>query len=157
MRSRKFVIVLALALVLPFSTGCAKGAKVAPDVAVASYGTDLLKAATEFQRAVTQLTDAKALPVSTAQKITDQIEKVEQRATPLSNALKAYHAATTPLDRQNKALLIQTLITQLNGPLAEILGIQVPDATAARLSQLVGNVMRVLTAVQGEVAKGLGS
>lgn len=151
-RTRMAILSLALALLLP---GCAQNVK--PDVAVASYGTDILKAATELQRGVTQMTDAKLLPVATAQKITDQVALVDQKSGPLSEALKAYHAATTSLDKQNKAALITTLIAQLNGPLAQILGISVPEGTVARLTKLVGDTMAIIGAIQLEVAKGLGA
>lgn len=148
--------VLALALLIPVMlvSGCATNVK--PDIAVAAYGTDILKAATELQRGVTQMTQSGLLPVATAQQITTQIEIIDQKAGPVSDALKAYHAATTPLDKQNRAQLIQTLIVQLNGPLASILGISVPSGTVDRITKLVGNTMSVIAAIQAEVAKGLG-
>lgn len=150
-------IVLAIALLVPLSlSACATAGGTKPDVAVAAYGTDILKAATDLQRGVTQMTQAKLLPVATAQKITDQIALIDEKAGPVSDALKAYHAATTPLDRQSKAQLIQTLIAQLNGPLANILGISVPEGTVQRVTKLVADTMAVVAAIQAEVAKGLG-
>lgn len=150
-------IVLAIALLIPLSlSACATAGGVKPDVAVASYGTDILKAATELQRSVTQMTQAGILPVATARKITDQIALIDQKAGPVSEALKAYHVSTNPLDKQNRAQLIQTLIGQLNGPLANILGIEVPAGTIERITKLVGNTMSVIAAIQAEVAKGLG-
>ncbi len=157
-RSRSIVLAIVLACTLPFSTGCATAnGKVAPETAVAAYGTDILKAATDLQQGVTQLTDAKLLPVPTAQKISDQITVIAQKAPSVSDALKAYHAATTPLDKQSKAALVQTLVAQLNGPLANILGINVPEGTSQRITKLVGDTMAVVGAIQMEVAKGLGS
>jgi len=155
-RIRSLVLIVALV-----SMGCTGGdpnkPKVAPDVAVAAYGTDILKAATDFQRSVTQMTQAGLIPIPTAQKITDQIAVIDQKAGPVSAALKAYHAATTPLDKQNKAQLIQTLIAQLNGPLTNLLGIAVPEGTVQRITKLVGTVLATVSAIQAEVAKGLGS
>lgn len=156
----KLIAVLTCALLVPpMLSGCATagGGKVAPDVAVASYGTDILKAATDLQRGVTQLTDSKLLPVATATKITDQIAIIDQKAPAVSQALKAYHSATTPLDKQSKAALVQTLVAQLNGPLTNILGISVPEGTVARITKLVGDTMAVISSIQMEVAKGLGS
>ncbi len=159
MRTRLALAAVALVLCLPFTSACNGGTnpKVAPDVAVAAYGTDILAAATQLQKGVTQMTDAKLLPVPTAQKITDQIDAINQKAGPVSDALKAYHSATTPLDKQSKAALVQNLITQLNGPLANILGISVPEGTTQRLTKLVADTMQVVAAIQAEIAKGLGS
>ena len=150
-----FALVLMLTVTAVGSTSCATNTK--PDVAVAAYTTDLVKAATELQRGVTQLTEAKLLPVATAQTVTDQIEIFGQKGDEVSVALKAYHAATTPLEKQSKAALVQALITQLNGPLAKILGITFPEGTVQRITKLVGTTMSVVSAVQAEVAKGLGS
>ena len=155
--AERLPVLVLLVVLAGGSFGCATAGKVPPDVAVASYGTDVLKAATDFQRTVTQMTDSKLLPVATAQQITDQIAIIDQKAGPVSDALKAYHAATTPLEKQSKAALIQTLVTQLNGPLANILGIAVPSGTVSRITKLVGDVMAVISAIQMEVAKGLGS
>lgn len=146
---------IALALVALVTFGCAGNRK--PDVVIAQTGTTILAAVTELQKGITQMTDAKLLPVPTAQKLTGYLETVYSKSGSLSDALKAYHAATTPLDKQSKAALIQALLTQLNGPLAEMLGVSVPPGVVASLSKLVGNVMAVVGAVQAEVARGLGA
>jgi hypothetical protein len=142
--------VLALsALVL----GCAGNRK--PDVAVADTGTTVLAAATELTNGVSTMVAGGLIPKPTGAKIADQMQIVHDKAAQLSDALKAYHAATTPLDQQSKGAMVQALLTQLSGPLAAVLNINVPDGTVQRMNALVGRVLQVVAAIQSEVAKGL--
>lgn len=143
-----------LSLCALFLGGCATNQK--PDVAVASTGTTILAAATELTNGVTTMVEGGLIPKATGAKIADQVQIVHDKAAQLSDALKAYHAATTPLEQQSKAALVQSLLTQLSGPLAQILQVNVPEGTVQRLSALVGRVMTVVGAIQQEVAKGLG-
>lgn len=134
---------------------CATAGHRPPDVAVAQTGTAIVKAATELQTVVNQLTAAGTLPIAAGQKITDANKVVAAKAAQLSTSLKAYHAATALADRSAKASEVQALITQLSGPLSEMLGVQLPAGAAQSVSRAIGNVMQVVGAIQGEIAKGL--
>jgi uncharacterized membrane protein len=150
----KVFSMLIAAIVLLFLPACATNAK--PDVTTAHYTTDILSAVTELQKGVTQMTDQKLLPVPVAQQITGYVKDVYAKSGDLDEALKAYHSATSATEKQSKAALIQTLLSQLDGPIASILGVAVPEGSVQRLTKLVGTVMNVVGAVQQEVAKGLG-
>lgn len=126
-----------------------------PDVAVAQVGTDILGAATELQNTVNQLTASGVLPVASGQKITDANKQVSAKAAQLSEALKTYHAATSLSDKSMKAAQVQTLITDLSGPLSTMLGVQLPAGAAQSVSKAIGAVMQVVGAIQSEIAKGL--
>jgi hypothetical protein len=88
--------------------------------------------------------------------MTDLNQQLHDKAEQLSSALKAYHVATTPLEKQSKAALAQRIVEQLSGSLAQLLGVQVPEGVTASISGLIGNVMRMVGAVQAELAQGLG-
>jgi hypothetical protein len=149
------IAMLALVSICSLMLGaCATNGK--PDVTVASTGTTVLAAATELTNGVTTMVEGGLIPKPTGAKIADQMQVVHDKAAQLSDALKAYHAATTPLDQQSKGALVQALLTQLTGPLAAILNINVPDGTVQRLNALVGRVLQIVALIQGEVAKGLG-
>lgn len=134
--------------------GCAGNQK--PDVAIASTGATVLSAATELTNGVTTMVQGGLIPKATGAKIADQMQIVHDKAAQLSTALKAYHAATTPLEQQSTGALVQSLISQLTAPLAAILNVNVPDATVQRLNSLVGKVIQIVAMIQGEVARGLG-
>lgn len=136
--------------------GCATASTAKPDVTVASYGTTILSATADLQKMITDLTRSRLLPVVTGQKLTGYVEQVYQKSGELATALRAYHAATTPVEQQSKAALVQTLLTQLSGPLAQMLSVDLPEGTVQRLTKLIGTVMSVVGAIQSEVAKGLG-
>ena len=147
--------VFALCCIGLLSASCATSGQRPPDVAVAQTGTAIVSAATELQNTVNQLTAAGTLPVAAGQKITDANKVVASKAAQLSTALKAYHAATSLADRSVKASEVQALITQLSGPLSEMLGVQLPAGAAQTVSRAIGNVMQVVGAIQAEIAKGL--
>jgi hypothetical protein len=77
------------------------------------------------------------------------------KSTQLSEALKAYHAATTLAERTAKASEVQALITDLSAPLSQMLGVPLPAGAAQSVSRAIGNVMQVVGAIQAELAKGL--
>ncbi len=136
------------------TSACASAGSRPADVATAQVGTNILKAATALQLQVNQLTAAGTMPVSAGQAITDANKVVSAKAAQLSDALKAYHAATA-LERGSKAAEVQALITQLSGPLADMLGVKLPAGAAQSVSRLIGVIMQAVGAVQAEVAKGL--
>lgn len=146
-------LLLALGLV---SAGCATTAGTRPpDVATAQVGTSILKAATALQIEVNRLTAAGTLPIAIGQQITDADKIVSLRSGQLSDALKAYHAATSLADRSAKAAEVQALITQLSEPIATMLGLKLPGGAAPSVSRLIGTIMQAVGAVQAEIAKGL--
>lgn len=155
----RFGIALLVLFCVVCSSSCASGngPQRPPDVAVAQVGTDVLKAATLLQNEVNRLTAARTMPVALGQTITDANKKVSDKAPQLSSALKAYHAATSLADRSSKAAEVQKLITELSGPLSEMLGVKLPDGAAASVSGLIGGVMSAVGAIQAEIAKGLTS
>lgn len=126
-----------------------------PDVAIAQTGSAIVGAATELQNTVNQLTAAGTLPVAAGQKLTDANKVVAAKSAQLSAALKAYHAATALADRSSKASEVQALITELSGPLSQMLGVPLPAGAAQSVSRAIGNVMQVVGAIQSEIAKGL--
>jgi hypothetical protein len=148
-------LVVAMLSPLLMLSACASAGSRPPDVATAQVGTAILKAATELQLQVNNLTAAGTLPVPAGQKITDANKLVSERAGQLSSALKAYHAATTLTERSNLAAKVQALITQLSEPLSQMLGVELPAGAAQSISRLIGVVMQAVGAVQAEVAKGL--
>lgn len=146
---------IGLCVLLLLSSACASSGQRPPDVAVAQTTGSIVGAATELQNTVNQLTAAGTLPVAAGQKITDANKVVAAKAEQLSSALKAYHAATSLADRSVKASQVQTLITELSGPLSQMLGVQLPAGAAQAVSKAIGNVMQVVGAIQSEIAKGL--
>lgn len=155
-RSRKVYIALFLALVLSTAAlpSCAGNNK--PETVVAVYGTNVLGAATELQKGVTAATDAGVIPVPKAQEITKHVKIVYDKAGPLGEALRTYNAATSVSLRNVKASEIQGWIADINGAIANILNVSLPDGAVAEISKLVGKVLAAISAVQAEVAKGLG-
>jgi hypothetical protein len=155
---RTFRFIAAIAAAGMLLAACATSSdptKRPVDVAIAQTGTDIVGAATELQNTVNQLTAVGTLPVAAGQKITDANKVVASKATQLSEALKAYHAATSLADRSAKASQVQSLITDLSGPLSTMLGVQLPAGAAQSVSRAIGTVMQVVGAIQGELAKGL--
>lgn len=148
------LLAASLMLISLAVAGCATNRK--PDVTVATTSTTVLAAVTELTNGVTQMVQAGMIPQATGRRIADHVQIVHDKAADLTSALKAYHAATTPLDQQSKGAIVQTLLAQLSGPIAAILGVSVPDGTVQRLNALVGRVLAVVAAVQQEVARGLG-
>lgn len=155
MKSPALRLLVGFALVV--LSACASAGSRPPDVAAAQVGTNVLQAATVLQNEVNRLTAATILPVALGQTITDANKQVSAKAGALSTALRAYHATTTLADKSVKAAEVQRLITDLSGPLAAMLGVQLPEGAAASVSRLIGAVMGAVSAVQAEVAKGLGS
>jgi len=145
---------LAAIVIMLTVPACAGNKK--PDVQVAGTTADVVAALTEFQHLVTQSTDSGALPVEKGKQLTTIVEAAVAKGKDVSSALKAYHAATA-VDEQSKAATVQTLITELNGPVGQLLGVQFPGSIAADASKLIGNVMLAISAVQNELAKGLGA
>jgi hypothetical protein len=145
---------VAVCLLMVVSCASSAGQR-PPDVAIAQTGSGIVGAATELQNTVNQLTASGTLPVAAGQKITDANKALSAKATQLSTALKAYHAATTLADRTAKAAEVQALITDLSAPLAQMLGVPLPAGAAQAVSRAIGNVMQVVGAIQAELAKGL--
>lgn len=156
LRKTYTVCVLLLAIVISTAAfpSCAGNNK--PDTTVAVYGTNVLGAATELQKGVTAATDAGILPVAKAQTITAHVKIVYDKSGPLGDALRAYHAATALDVRNLKASEIQGWIADINGAIANILNVSLPEGAVAQISSLVGKVLAAISAVQAEVAKGLG-
>lgn len=148
------MIAVACMLVVSCASSGTAGKRPA-DVAAAQVGTNVLQAATLLQNEVNRLTAAGTLPVALGQTITDANRKVSEKAPQLSQALKAYHAATSLADRSAKAAEVQSLITSLSEPLSSMLGVKLPSGAAQSVSNLIGGVMAAVGAIQSEVAKGL--
>jgi hypothetical protein len=127
-----------------------------PETTVVHYSGTVLSAATELQKGITAATDTKILPVPTAQTMTRYIEIIYERSGPLLEGLKAYHVATTIDVRRIKAAEVQQLIAEINGAIASVLQIAIPDGAVQQVTTLVGNVISAVGAVQAEVAKSLG-
>lgn len=158
LRLRSFVMLFAVFVLIASTPGCASDPSKPSrpvDVAVAQTTTDIVGAATKLQLEVNRLTAARTLPVDIGQKYTDADKVLLSKATQLSTALDAYHAATSLADRSAKAAEVQALITDLSGPISQMLGLKLPDGAAQSVSKLIGNVMAVVGAIQGEIAKGL--
>lgn len=145
---------VVIAMIMLCVTGCAGNVK--PDVAAARGGNVALTTATALQHGITNLTDAKVLPVEQAQRLTGYSEIIYQKSGPLGDALRAYHAATTLDVRKLKAAEIQTLINDINAPLGKMLNEALPPGALTELTKLIGNVMGTVANVQTEVAKILG-
>lgn len=147
---------IGLVVLVLLSSACATGAgQRPPDVAIAQTTTSIVQAATTLQNEVNRLTASGTLPVDIGQKFTDADKVLLSKATQLSTALDAYHAATSLADRSIKASQVQTLITELSGPLATMLGLKLPEGAAQSVSRLIGNVMAVIGTIQSEIARGL--
>lgn len=144
-----------IACVMFVALACASAGSRPPDVATAQVTSGLVGAATELQKTVNQLTAAGTLPVAAGQKITDANKVVSAKALKLSESLKAYHSATTLANRSAKAAEVQALITELSGPLSEMLGVNLPAGAAQSVSRAIGTVMQLVGAIQSEIAKGL--
>jgi len=156
MRLSPFRLGLCVVVLLSLSGCASSGAgQRPPDVALAQTTTDIIGADTKLQLEVNRLTAARALPVAIGQKFTDANKIILAKGMQLSTALDAYHAATSLGDRSVKAGEVQALITELSGPISELLGLKLPAGAAQSISKLIGNVMAVVGAIQGEVAKGL--
>jgi len=144
----------ALAVALLLTAGCSGNPK--PETTIAQNTTTIVQAATALQTYTTGATKSGVLPVAAAQKITGYNEVIYARSGDLQKALQAYHDATTASAKSKGAALVQEIIGQLNGPLAQILGVAVPDSVATNLQKLAGNVIALIGAVQAELAKSLG-
>lgn len=150
-----FAVLTAVALLCFSACASSGGTQRPPDVAVAQTATAIVQAATNLQNEVNRLTAAGTLPVDIGQKFTDADRVLLAKASQLSTALDAYHAATSLADRSAKASQVQALITELSGPLSSMLGVKLPEGAAQSVSKLIGNVMAVIGTIQGEIAKGL--
>lgn len=147
-------VALACAILL-LAPACASNTK--PETTVAAYGATVLGAATELQKGITASTDAKVLPVATAQKLTGYVEVVYAKSVLLGEALKGYHAATSVDLKTVHAAEVVKLIADINGTVSQILGTALPDGAVKTINALVGNVIAAVGLVQAEVSKGLGS
>lgn len=134
--------------------GCSGNSK--PETTITQNASTIVKAATALQTYTTEATKSGVLPVAAAQKITWYNEVVYAKSGDLQKALQAYHNATTASAKSSGAALVQEIIGQLNGPLAQILGVAVPESVATNLQRLAGNVIALIGAVQAELAKSLG-
>lgn len=148
-RLRLPILVLAI-----LASSCASNPNPA-DVQVLQTGSSVLKAATALQRGITASTDAKALPVPLAQKLTGYVDLVYQKSGLLEHAVQAYHAATTTDLRKAKAAEIQQLLTDINAPIAQLLNEALPEGAVRQLTLLVGNVMSAIASVQSAIGTSL--
>lgn len=146
---------LAATLVVAALTAACAGNK-APDATVAHYGGTVIGAITELQKGVTAATDSGALPVETARQVTTQVERARDAAARLGTALQAYHAAATLDLRKLSAAEIQTQLAAVSEAVGAILKVSVSGSAATQVTTLIGNVIQAVSAVQAEVAKGLG-
>lgn len=147
------VALLMLTVTSAVSPGCASNAK--PETTILQVGTTVLGAVTELQKGITAATDQHSLPVPLAQQLTGYVTVVHDKAGPLEDALKAYHAATSVNVRTATAAQIVKLIGDMNNAINNVLGTALPAGVVAELSKLVGKVLEAIGAVQLEVAKGL--
>lgn len=151
---KRYSMIVAATLALAFL--CACGANQRPDVVVAQTTKSIVDAATDLQHEVNRLTEAKAIPLTASDALAKASQTVYDKSGQVSDALKAYHAAATLTDRTQQASKVQTLLAQLDGPIADALNVKLPEGVGANLSKLVGVVMQAVAAIQAEVAKGLG-
>lgn len=150
----RVALALLSAAVLALSA-CASAGSPKPDVAVAQTTSSVLDAATLLQNEVNRLTAARTLPLPVAEQMTGYTKVVHDKAGQLIPALEAYHVATTPLEKQNKAQLVQTLLADISGPLGQLLGVNVPQGVTSSITKLIGQLMAAVAAVQSQVAQGL--
>jgi hypothetical protein len=158
MRRRKFTAngVAAMLVAAMFLPACASS-NTPPQTQVAHYTSNVLDAATELQKGITAATDAKVLPVDVARTLTGYSEVIYAKSGPLLAALKAYNAtATGDVLHVKSAADVQKLIGEINATVGQLLGTAIPQGALSQISQLVGNVMSAVGAVQAEVARGLG-
>lgn len=147
----KRIVVLATLLAV---VSCA-GHK-APVIVVQTTGT-VVDAATALQKAVTAATDAGVLPVPLAQKLTGYNEVIYAKSGTLLEAVRAYSTLQAPDLKKLKAAEVQQLVADVNAQLARFLKESLPQGVLSQLTALVGNVMSAVSAVQLQVAKGLGT
>lgn len=151
LRRIKHIVVLASLLAFISCMG-----NKAPVVVVQTTGT-VVEAATALQKAVTAATDAHALPIPLAQKLTGYNEVIYAKSGTLLEAVRAYSLLQAPDLKKLKASEIQQLIADVNAQLGKFLGESLPQGVLSQLTALVGNVMSAVSAVQLQVAKGLGA
>lgn len=151
LRRLKRIVVLTTLLAIVSCSG-----NKAPVVVVQTTGT-VVDAATALQKAVTAATEAHLLAVPLAQKLTSYNEAIYTKSGTLLEAVRAYAALQAPDLKKLKAAEIQQLIADVNAQLGRFLGESLPQGVLSQLTALVGNVMAAVSAVQLQVAKGLGA
>lgn len=147
---------VVLLLSAPLISACASAGGQKPDVVAAQTTGTVLEAATLLQNEVNRLTAARTLPLPVAEQMTGYVRVVHEKAGQLIPLLEAYHAATTPLEKQSKAAMVQAMLTQLSGPLGQLLGVNVPQGLVGSISKLIAQVLSAVATVQTQLAAGLG-
>jgi hypothetical protein len=144
----------AVLAVLVLAVACAStGQK--PETVVLHQGTNVLIAATQFQKGVTQATDAHSLTVAQGQTLTGYSELVYKGSQKLEAAVQRYRAATTLDLKALAAADVSAAVAEINSAVGKVLGAKLSDTTAGELIKLAGNIMAAVGAVQAEVAQGL--
>lgn len=151
---RNVVVLALLVMALLALPNCATNS--APETNIISGGATVLEAATMLQRGITAQTDAGTLNVELAQRMTDTVDQIYQKSTPLGEALKAYHAATNLDVKKLQAANIQKMVADVNSLVATLLGNPIPEGSLKQVSLLIGNLIASVGAVQAEIARGLG-
>jgi hypothetical protein len=131
--------------------GCLHAApNTTPQAAVAHYGTDIVQGINAVRAAVTTATESTppVLTVERATPVMDKLRQAQEQAAQLSIQLKAYDAATTPVDRQNIGQKIQALLNSITAAVAAAGAGDMPQALLAQTSQLVTNVMATVNTIR---------
>lgn len=127
-----------------------------PQARVAHYGADVVAAVTSVQKLVNDSTRAGVLPVDVAERVTDANEKLVPAGAKLSELLKQYDAVSTLDARRLTEAQIQLAISAFNQTLGDALNVKVEGAVAGQIVALYGNAVKIVAALQGEIAKGMG-
>lgn len=147
----------AMALTMCLMVACGpQNANVTPQSRIAHYGAEVTDAVTQVQTTVNESTKSGLLPVGPATQITNVNQRLHDAGAKLSDLLKQYDAATTLDARELTEAQIELVLSTFNQTIGEAIGIKVEGEVATQLTQLYGNVLKVVAAVQGELAKGMG-
>lgn len=154
----RVVKVFAFTMVLGFVLACGgtnPNPNVTPQAKIAHYGTDIAQGITTLQQTVTQVRAA-CLPCAPAtDKITDIDQQAVNKAKDLDQALRAYDTASSLSVKNVSAAQVQANVAELTALLSDAFMVQIDNAMAAQVSQLISNVLALTATVSAEVAKGM--
>lgn len=126
-----------------------------PQTQAALYGSRVLDGAAAFQKFVTSQTTAGTIPVELGRKLTSINEEIYKQAGTLREALVAFDAASSLDLRKLEAERVNTQVRTILELLDKVLAINLSPGLVNEATTLITNVIRAITAVQSEIAKGL--
>lgn len=149
---KTFIIGLLLLVISP---ACAHNSNVTPQVRVAQFGTDVLRAVREAQESIIALNKNNPAVMTDAKtkQVLDGIMKITGPAEKLSDALKAYDAATTLDFRRLQAQEIYNLAAQVAALASAAFKVDLPDPMVKGVADIALNIINITRAIQIEMDK----